>query len=86
MTSVATKEKAKMPPEEAVRAVATPVAKFNAVDRHRPAGGAAHAIEGETLPRRPCLRVGLACRAREASALTQGWRSIGYLPLGRSNP
>ena len=68
MTSVATKEK------EAIRAAATPVAKLNAVDRHRPAGGAAHAIQGETLPRRPCLRVGLACRAREASALSQGWR------------
>jgi hypothetical protein len=34
--SVATKEKANMPPEEAVRAVVTPVAKLNVVNRHRP--------------------------------------------------
>jgi hypothetical protein len=59
---VATKEKANIPPEEAVRAVVTPVTKHNLDNRHRRTGGAAHAIEGETLPSRPVFTSWPRCR------------------------
>ena len=74
-----------MPSEEAVRAVVTPVAKLNVVNRHSPAGGAARAIEGETLPRRLVFTSRPRCCATEASALMQGWRKY-RLPSARAVP
>jgi hypothetical protein len=81
------REKANMPPQEAVRAIVIPVAKLNVVNRHGPAGGAAHAIEGETLPRRPVFTSRPRCspRPREASVLVQGWRKY-RLPSARAVP
>jgi hypothetical protein len=83
--SVATKEKANMPPEEALRAIVTSVAKLNVVNRHSPADGAAHAIEGETLPRRPVFTSRPRCCATEESALMQGWQKY-RLPSARAVP